>query len=85
MQVFIYRCARRADTYLYLAKRDHFEVVPAPLRERLGAFVAVMALELTPERKLARADAAVVLSNLDARGFYLQAPPSTQLPGDEAW
>lgn len=85
MHVFIYRCARRADTYLYLARREDFEAVPAPVRERLGAFVAVMELELTPERKLARADATVVLNNLAERGFYLQAPPSTLLPGDEAW
>lgn len=85
MHVYIYRAARRADTYLYLAREDDFAAVPPPVLERLGELAAVMDFDLQPGRKLARADTAVVLNNLTERGFYLQAPPLTELPGDAAW
>ena len=44
----------------------------------LGKLDFVMELALTPERKLARVDAAVVRENLVSRGFHLQFP-ETQL------
>jgi len=75
MRCYVYRCARRADTYLYLARRDDFACVPAPLRGTLGEFTFTFDFELTPERKLAREDAAVVHGNLVSRGFHLQFPP----------
>ena len=43
-------------------------------------------LELTPDRKLARENAAEVMQNLGARGFHLQFPPSTAVdPLSEDW
>ena len=35
-----------------------------------------MTLLLSPDRKLARAEAAVVLDAIEQQGFYLQMPPS---------
>jgi uncharacterized protein YcgL (UPF0745 family) len=35
-----------------------------------------MTLVLAPERKLARADVAEVLTSIEQRGFYLQMPPT---------
>jgi uncharacterized protein YcgL (UPF0745 family) len=46
------------------------------MRASLGQLQHVLDVELTPERKLAREDAATVRGNLDARGFHLQFPPS---------
>jgi uncharacterized protein YcgL (UPF0745 family) len=85
MKTFVYKSTRRADTYVYLAERDAFGVLPAPVADRLGTLVFVLEVDLTPERKLATADPAVVRANLAARGFHLQVPPLSQLPGDEAW
>ncbi|HET9484320.1 MAG TPA: YcgL domain-containing protein [Xanthomonadales bacterium] len=85
MRTFVYKSTRRDDTYVYLAERDAFGVLPAPLAERLGKLVFVLEVDLTPERKLARTDPAVVRANLAAHGFHLQVPPMTALPGDEAW
>ena len=76
MHAYVYKSQRKADTYVYLAQRDGFGRLPEPLRTQLGALAFVMALELTPQRKLAREDAATVRSNLAARGFHLQFPPS---------
>lgn len=76
MLAHVYKSLKRADTYVYLARRDDFASVPEPLRASLGRLQHVLDVELTPERKLAREDAAAVRANLAARGFHLQFPPS---------
>lgn len=78
MQAFVYKSLRKPDTYLYLRERDAFGLLPDPVRAPLGELAFVMELALTPERRLARADAAVVRENLVLRGFHLQFP-ETQL------
>ena len=75
MHAFVYKSQRRADTFVYLAARDDFERIPAPLRDTLGALTFVLDVALTPGRKLAREDAEVVRENLATRGFHLQLPP----------
>ena len=78
MQAFVYKSLRKSDTYLYLRERDAFGLVPEAVLLPLGKLEFVMELVLTPERKLARVDAAVVRENLAGRGFHLQFP-ETQL------
>ena len=80
MHAFVYKSLRKPDTYLYLRKRDDFAIVPEPVRAPLGDLVFVLDVALTPERKLARADATVVRSNLEAQGFHLQLPPTVLDP-----
>ncbi len=80
MHAYVYKSQRKADTYVYLAEREGFDRLPEPLRTQLGPLAFVLAVELTPQRKLAREDAAAVRANLVARGFHLQFPPS--LAGD---
>lgn len=76
MLAHVYKSLKRADTYVYLARRDDFASVPEALRASLGRLQHVLDVELTPERKLAREDATLVRGNLAARGFHLQVPPS---------
>ena len=83
MKAFVYKSARRADTYVYLKAHDAFETLPLPLRERLGALSFVLEVELTPARKLARADADAVRASLNERGYFLQLPPGTTLSDAE--
>lgn len=64
---------------MFLAARDDFARLPEPLRTRLGRLEFVLDLKLTPERKLAREDPAVVRENLVLRGFHLQFPPASEL------
>jgi len=74
MQAFVYRSGRKPDTYLYLRDKDAFAIVPDAVRAPLGALDLVLEVALTPERRLARADAAIVLKNLERLGYYLQGP-----------
>lgn len=77
MYAYIYRSNRKTDTYLYLASRDGFDVVPQALRASLGKLEHVMDLELTPTRKLALADPQQVRKQLAGVGYYLQYQPGT--------
>ena len=85
MQAYVYKSLRKADTYVYLGARDDFARLPDPLRAQLGHLQFVMEVALTPERKLAREDAEVVRTNLRARGFHLQFPPTVDDPMTEDW
>ena len=75
MQCYIYKGRRKPDTYLYIERENDFTRVPDALLELLGTLEFVLALELTPERKLAQADAAEVRRQLAADGYFLQLPP----------
>lgn len=79
MIAHIYKSLRKPDAYLYLRDKDAFNLVPDVVREPLGVLEFVMSLEIEG-RKLARADAGVVRSNLVERGFYLQVPPTVLDP-----
>jgi uncharacterized protein YcgL (UPF0745 family) len=83
LRCFIYKSLRKADTYLYVVNADDFAAVPTALRERLGRLEFVLELELSPERKLARADGAQVIAALSSQGYYLQLPP-VDAPADIA-
>jgi uncharacterized protein len=75
MQAHVYKSQRKADTFVYLAKRDDFASIPEPLRNQLGTLSFVLEVALTPERKLARDDVVVVRQNLAVNGFHIQFPP----------
>ena len=75
MHAYVYKSQRKADTYVYLAQRDSFDVLPDAVRAQLGTLSFVLDVALTPERKLAREDAAVVRERLRTQGFFLQMPP----------
>lgn len=72
----VYRSARREGMYLLVDRREGLARVPAELLERFGAPQESMTLVLTPERAMARADAAEVIRAIDERGYYLQLPPA---------
>lgn len=76
MQTYVYKSLRKENTYVYLGKRDDFAVMPEAVRTPLGELVFVLEFALTPQRKLAQADPAVVRANLAAHGFHLQFPPT---------
>lgn len=78
MQAYVYKSQRKDETYVYLARRDAFTQLPEPLRSQLGPLRFVLEVTLTPERKLAREEAAVVRENLALRGFHIQFPPRVE-------
>jgi uncharacterized protein YcgL (UPF0745 family) len=85
MLAHVYKSLKKADTYVYLAGRDDFARLPEPLRAQLGELRFVLEVALTPERRLAQQDAAVVRANLTTRGFHVQFPPTMQDPMSDDW
>ena len=80
MQAYVYKSLRKAETFVYLRERDGFGLLPDALRATLGQFAFVLEVALTPDRRLAREDAAVVRAHLAERGWHLQMPPPPALP-----
>ena len=72
----VFSSAKKQEMYLYVEKSRGVEDVPDVLLAQFGELAPVMTVLLTPERKLARADAAVVLASIQDQGFYLQMPPT---------
>jgi uncharacterized protein YcgL (UPF0745 family) len=75
MRCYIYKSQAKADTYVYLRERDAFHLLPPAVLEPLGALAFVMDIHLSPERRLARETATVVMEHLERAGFHLQLPP----------
>jgi uncharacterized protein YcgL (UPF0745 family) len=71
----IYKSARKAQTYLFVNKRDDFSSVPDGLMKTFGTPNLVTLINLDTKEKLAMADLEKVKSNLIEKGFYLQLPP----------
>ena len=78
MDCEIYKSVKKSDTYLYFMKPADLELLPETLSKSLGKLEYVMALTLSPEKKLAREDVVKVMENIQQQGFHIQMPPSTQ-------
>ncbi len=72
MYCHIYRSSRKVDTYLYLADKDDFSIVPKSLLSLFGDAEFSFSFELSMDKKLARENAAEVLDNLRSQGYHLQ-------------
>jgi uncharacterized protein YcgL (UPF0745 family) len=87
MHCFVYASQRKADTYVWLDRKDHFDALPASLSLMLGELRFVLEVELHAERRLPREDTEVVLEHLRTQGWHLQLPPqetlSTPVPAQE--
>lgn len=72
MLCHIYRSSRKPDTYLYLADKDDFSVVPTDLLRVFGLPEFSFSFDLTQERELTCEDSVEVLDNLENQGYHLQ-------------
>ena len=75
MLCVIYKSPRKAQTYLFVNKRDDFSSVPEALMKTFGTPTLVTLINLDTKEKLAMADIEKVKQNLTEQGFYLQLPP----------
>ena len=78
MNCTVYKCARKADTYLFVASGTDKSTLPAALLATLGVLDEVLEFDLHPGRTLARAAAPNVITGIESRGYYLQLPPATE-------
>lgn len=79
MPCFVYASLRKADTYLWLAERDGFDVLPEPLALMLGELRFVMEVHLDAQHHLPAEDTQQVLDHLRTQGWHLQLPPQETL------
>ena len=82
-EIKVFKSLKKLDTYLYVDKLKNFEELPSGLRDSFGQYELVLEMELSPARKLARAEANQVLSDIALKGFYLQLPPTIDELSDE--
>jgi uncharacterized protein YcgL (UPF0745 family) len=78
MLTAVYKSSKRANTYLYIEKRDDFSKIPDPLMDTFGTPLYVMMFDLSKRKKLGIADIKLVQSELTEKGFYLQLPPKEE-------
>ncbi|MEW7867088.1 YcgL domain-containing protein [Aeromonas diversa] len=71
----VYKSRKKADTYLFIERRDDFSRVPDALRQTFGPGQLVMVTKLDPAKPLGISDVEKVMAALVAQGFYLQLPP----------
>ncbi len=72
MLCHIYRSNLKLDTYIYLADKDDFSVIPGELMRVFGTPEFSFSFDLTEGRQLAREDTAQVIENLENQGYHLQ-------------
>ncbi|MCE9678597.1 YcgL domain-containing protein [Shewanella sp. AS1] len=71
----VYKSRLKADSYLFIEKRNDFERVPDALMKMFGTPELVMLLPLDKRQQLGIADINKVRSELADKGYYLQLPP----------
>lgn len=71
----IFKGSREQELYVFVPRMAGADNIPDELRERMGELKSVMTLNIGPGKKLARADAGKVLSDIREKGYYLQLPP----------
>jgi uncharacterized protein YcgL (UPF0745 family) len=80
--VDIYRSGKKEGLYLYVKSGLALDALPEALLKQFGKAEKSMTILITPDKKLALAEAEDVLHKLEEQDFYLQMPPS--IVGDEA-
>jgi uncharacterized protein YcgL (UPF0745 family) len=80
MQCIVYRSSVKSNTYLYVPEKGEFAHIPVTLMKLFGTPEFALEFELTPNRKLAAAEAKEVLRSLSQQGFYLQIPTENEYP-----
>ncbi|HEA15777.1 MAG: YcgL domain-containing protein [Pseudoalteromonas prydzensis] len=75
MLTAVYKSNKKADTFLFVEKRDDFSKVPQPLMAMFGKPHYVMLINLAKRVQLGAADLDLVKQALTDNGFYLQIPP----------
>ncbi|UUO25207.1 hypothetical protein FGD67_19845 [Colwellia sp. M166] len=74
----VYKSAKKAQTYLFINKRDDFSEVPEALMKMFGKPEMVTVLNLATKVKLGFADLTKVKESLVEQGYYLQITPKEE-------
>lgn len=81
--VYVYRCHNKADTFVFLAKKDNVDILPSELVNLLGELSFSFEFMLDKNKKLMQADAVEVLKAINEQGFYLQLSSKSKTEKDD--
>jgi len=71
----VWRSPKKDEMYLYTDRLEGLKRVPEELLKMFGVPKEVMGLPISEDKKLGRADAKKVMTEIKVKGFYLQLPP----------
>jgi uncharacterized protein YcgL (UPF0745 family) len=78
-KLYVYRCNKQPNTYLFLNKKGNFNNVPSELLALLGELSFSFEFILDHNKKLMYATATEVLKAIKTHGFYLQLGSKTKV------
>ncbi|QKI90051.1 YcgL domain-containing protein [Thiomicrorhabdus xiamenensis] len=76
IKVSAYRSPKKEELYLFVPHEDGLEKLPKELLVMFGEPQHVIDFDLSPDRKMAREDAAEVYQSVTTKGFFMQMPPT---------
>lgn len=76
LTVSAYKSPKKDELYLYVKQETELDELPDELLVMFGDPKHVLDFDLTPDRKMPRADAAEIIEVIDAKGYYVQMPPT---------
>ncbi len=74
----VYKSLKKADTYLYVAKKDDFSSVPKELMTTFGPPKFVLVANIKKRETFAGLSVGEFEKKFNERGFYLQLPPKVE-------
>ena len=77
-QLYVYRCNKQPNTYLFLTQKGNFNNLPNELLALLGELSFSFEFNLDSNKKLMQANATEVLKAIETHGFYLQLGSKTK-------
>lgn len=75
----VYKSQKKDETYVFIPTTTPLSDLPEELLKVLGQAEMVMTLKLTPEKKMARGTASIVMQSIAEQGFHLQMPERPEL------
>ena len=75
----VYKSQKKDETYVFIPTTTPLSDLPEELLKVLGQAEKIMTLNLTPEKKMARGNASVIMNSIEEQGFYLQMPENPQI------
>jgi uncharacterized protein YcgL (UPF0745 family) len=71
----IFKGNKEQELYVFVPFDKGEDNIPEALKQKMGVISEVISLEISAEKKLARAKAAKVMEDIREKGFYVQLPP----------
>ncbi len=67
----VYRSSKRANTYLFLRKKDDFSIIPSDLKVLFGTPKLITLLPDTKMGKVVAIDTSLLTQELETKGYFL--------------